>query len=91
MPDYLIACLFVLNILSFVICGLDKHYAKTKKNRIPERTLLLLSFLFGGFGFLTGMVAFRHKTQHWKFIILVPIFCIFQIFVVLLAIKYNVI
>ena len=34
--------------------------------------------LFGGTGALLGMRAFRHKTRHWKFRILVPLFALLQ-------------
>ena len=91
MPELLAACLCAVNILSFVICGLDKHYARTGHRRIPERTLLMSAFLFGSFGMLSGMLVFRHKTLHWKFIVPVPIFCIFHACVVILAFKYNLI
>ena len=37
------------------------------KWRIPEKALLLLSFLGGAIGGILGMLLFRHKTKHWYF------------------------
>jgi len=66
-----------LNLISLGAFGLDKHKAKAKGWRIPERTLLLLA-LFGPFGALAGMLVFRHKTRHTKFL-LVPLFALAQV------------
>ena len=91
MLEFLVACLCAVNVFSFVICALDKHYAKTKRRRISERMLLTSAFLFGSIGMLRGMMVFRHKTKHWKFIVPVPIFCIIHSCAVFLAVKYNLI
>ena len=40
---------------------------------MPEKVLFLLVALGGAWGFLTGMVVFRHKTNHWSFRIGVPV------------------
>ncbi|PKL65451.1 MAG: DUF1294 domain-containing protein [Methanomicrobiales archaeon HGW-Methanomicrobiales-3] len=66
-----------LNLLSLGTFWLDKHRAGVKAWRIPERTLLFLA-LFGPFGALAGMLVFRHKTRHTKFL-LVPLFVLVQI------------
>ena len=66
-----------LNLISLGAFGLDKHKAGMKAWRIPERTLLLLA-LFGPFGALAGMLVFRHKTRHMKFL-LVPLFALAQV------------
>ena len=54
-------------------CGLDKWKAKKGRWRVPEKVLFLLAALGGAWGFLTGMVVFRHKTNHWSFRIGVPV------------------
>ncbi len=74
----LIIFLFV-NVVTFVLFGIDKQKAKERKWRIPEFTLLFWCFLGGALGGLLGMKIFRHKTQHWKFTILIPLFLILQI------------
>ena len=64
----------VWNIIVFFVYGYDKHQAKKEGQRVPEKTLLLLAFFFGGAGAYIGMQSFRHKTKHKSFQILVPIF-----------------
>lgn len=67
-----------------VVYGIDKSFAKNKKRRISEKTLLLLSFLFGGIGAMFGMVLFNHKTSKLKFRILVPLAVVIQVAVIIL-------
>ena len=62
-----------LNILLFLLFGLDKLMSKKKKLRIPELLLLIMSLFFGGIGALFGMVVFNHKTSKLLFRILVPV------------------
>ncbi len=64
----------VWNAFVFVLYGADKRKAKKDAWRIPERTLLLTAFLFGGVGAFLGMLVFRHKTKHTSFTVLVPLF-----------------
>jgi len=47
--------------------GIDKAKAKAGAWRIPEKTLFLVTALFGGLGGTLGMSFFRHKTKHWYF------------------------
>lgn len=72
-------CWVLVNLLTFVLYGVDKLRAKQADRRIPERTLLLLPYLGGSVGALLGMWIFRHKTKHLKFRILVPLALILQI------------
>ena len=51
----------------FLLYGLDKLKAKRNKWRVPERTLLLFTWLMGGVGAFAGMRVFRHKTKHLSF------------------------
>ncbi len=76
----LIAGLLV-NLIAFILYGVDKYKAKKQLWRIPEATLLLFSVLGGGMGSLLGMTAFRHKTKHTKFLVTVPIlFLLYTVF-----------
>ena len=63
----------VMSFACFMAMGIDKLKARAKKWRIPERTLFLLAAMGGALGGIFGMLAFRHKTKHIKFIILVPL------------------
>jgi len=49
--------------------GIDKCCAILKKWRIPERTLLLLGILGGGFGGLLGLFIFNHKKRKYCFLV----------------------
>ena len=75
----IIAALLLVNIVAFAAYGIDKRKAQKNKWRIPENTLLLLAFLGGALGALLGMRLFHHKTKHWKFKILVPLFLVLQL------------
>lgn len=73
MEQTAIIYLFAINVIAFAAYGIDKWKAKHGKWRISEMTLILLAFIGGALGALFGMKVFRHKTQHWKFRVLVPL------------------
>ncbi|MGN0436555.1 MAG: DUF1294 domain-containing protein [Wujia sp.] len=79
----------MMNIISFISYGTDKKRAVNNQWRIPESRLLCLAFAFGGLGAWMGMLHFRHKTKHKKFVILVPIALVVQVAVIGYAIMYN--
>ncbi len=64
-----ITYLIVMSIFTFILYGLDKRRAIKGQYRVPEKALLLLSFLGGAFGGFPAMLIFRHKTrgEHWYF------------------------
>ena len=76
-PDLLI--IYSMSLLTFALFGWDKHFSVYQKTRIPELVLLLFAFLGGAFGALCGMIFFRHKTLHKKFLICVPVFLFVQL------------
>ena len=63
----LLVVLIVMNLLAFALMGIDKAKAKSGAWRIPEKTLFLVTALFGGLGGTLGMKVYRHKTKHWYF------------------------
>ena len=71
--------LFVINIIAFLLMGIDKHKARRGKWRIPEKTLFLTALLGGSIGSILGMYQFRHKTKHTAFVIGMPCILLFQI------------
>ena len=77
------AILVVMNVLAFALMGVDKAKAKAGAWRIPEKTLFMVTALFGGLGGTLGMTFFRHKTKHWYFKLGFPALLVVQ--VVLLA------
>lgn len=80
----------VMNITGFLSMGLDKRKAKHHQNRISEMTLMLIAALGGAAGSWLGMEVFRHKTQHAKFSVGVPVIFAIQIVILLfLNNKFN--
>ena len=79
--------LIAVNVLAFVLMGVDKRRAKQNAWRIPEKTLFGLSLLGGSAGTWAGMYAFRHKTKHWYFVKGMPL--IFFIHVVIACVIYR--
>lgn len=71
--------LVVMNVLAFALMGIDKAKAKRGAWRIPEKTLFLVTALFGGLGGTLGMTFFRHKTKHWYFRLGFPALLVIQI------------
>lgn len=58
--------IIILNLINFILYGIDKYKAKHDMWRISEKTLLTLSIIAGMGGFL-GMEIFHHKTREKKF------------------------
>lgn len=57
----------VTSLITLAFYFADKKKAQKGSWRVPEKTLLLLSFLGGTIGGLIAMANFRHKTKHWYF------------------------
>jgi uncharacterized membrane protein YsdA (DUF1294 family) len=66
---YLYYYLIIINVLSFIIYGIDKYKAIINKWRFSEKFLLLLGLVGGSVGSLLGMIIFRHKTKKIYFYI----------------------
>lgn len=72
--------LIVINAAACLLMCLDKHFARTKKRRIPEAQLMGAALLGGSLGAIAGMYLFRHKTRHLKFTIGLPVILAAQVF-----------
>lgn len=83
----LIYYLIFINIVTLLLFIIDKRKAIKKKWRISELTLLTSSFIGGSIGAMIGMYMFRHKTKHWKFIILIPLSMILHVVLFIYFIK----
>lgn len=80
----------VMSVISFILYKADKKKAIKGQRRIPEKTLLLSSFLFGSIGGLCGMYIIRHKTKHWYFVVINILSLIIHVFVgYLILTKFN--
>ena len=67
MGKFLILYLLIVNLLAFILYGLDKKKAKNGEWRISEKTLLGIASIGGSIGAILGMQIFHHKTKHWYF------------------------
>ncbi|MFD6442190.1 DUF1294 domain-containing protein [Peribacillus sp. NPDC060186] len=71
--------MFTINIVGFVIMGVDKKRARNREYRISEKTLWFWAVIGGGTGTFLGMRHFRHKTKHTTFKWGLPVLMVIQI------------
>lgn len=74
----MVVYLIAINMVTFLVYGLDKWKARHGQWRIPESTLLALAAIGGSVGAWVGMKVWHHKTLHKKFVIGVPVIFILQ-------------
>ena len=77
--SYLAYYLLAVNVVTFIVYGIDKYKAKKAKWRISEATLLLLAVLGGSIGVWMGMKVWHHKTMHKKFKYGIPAILLIQL------------
>ena len=82
MANALLYYLIVINIVTFLVYGIDKWKAKQGSWRISEATLLILAVIGGSIGALLGMKIWHHKTMHKKFKYGLPLILIIQIILI---------
>ena len=73
----------LISIAATILTIVDKVRAKQHEWRIPENTLLLIASIGGAAAMFITMLIIRHKTQHRKFMVGLPIILFYQIIVVL--------
>ena len=64
MTQTIIYILICINVVTFLVYGIDKWKAKQGSWRISEASLLLLAVIGGSIGALLGMQVWHHKTKH---------------------------
>ena len=79
MTEALLYYLIVINVVTFLVYGIDKWKAKQGSWRISEATLLILAAIGGSIGALLGMKIWHHKTMHKMFKFGLPLILIIQI------------
>ena len=77
--------LVVINVVTFIMYGIDKWKAKNAKWRIRETALLGLALLGGSIGAWLGMQVWHHKTLNKKFRYGVPLILFAQIAILFLC------
>ena len=83
----LLFCIIGVNVITFVVYGIDKLKAKKGKWRVPETTLLLLAIVGGSVGAWCGVKVWHHKTIHAKFKYGIPLIMAMQAVLCLYLIK----
>lgn len=81
----LLIILLVMNLVTFIVYGVDKAKARRGSWRIPESVLIGLAVFLGSIGALAGMFFFHHKTRKPKFMIGVPVILVVQIILVVVV------
>ena len=71
-----------INLVTFLLYGVDKWKARKGRWRIPEDSLIWLAVAGGSIGALGAMFLFRHKTRHLKFILGIPAILLLQVLLV---------
>jgi len=84
MTEALLYYIIGVNVLAFLVYGIDKLKAKKGKWRISEATLLMLAIIGGSIGAWLGMKVWHHKTMHRKFKYGIPLILVLQIALLIL-------
>ena len=71
--------LVIINVVGYIIMGVDKKRAIRGAWRISEASLFCTAFLGGALGCTIGMHFFHHKTRHWYFVYGMPFILLVQI------------
>lgn len=69
----------LVNVLAFILYGIDKLKAQKSKWRVPESTLIGIAIIGGSIGAWSGMKVWHHKTLHKKFKYGIPLILVAQI------------
>ena len=79
MVNIILIYVVIVNLLAFILFGVDKWRARNNAWRISEATLFLIALIGGSIGAKIGMHVWHHKTQHLSFVIGIPMIILFQI------------
>jgi len=77
----------IVNLIGFLLMGIDKRKAVKHAFRIPEATLFTIALIGGSIGSIAGMYFFRHKTRHWYFVYGMPAILLLQIALVMFVLN----
>ena len=76
---FILIYLGIMNLVAFLVMGIDKLKAKRRGFRVPEAILFLLAIAGGSIGAILAMYIFRHKTRHHSFTIGMPVILVLQL------------
>lgn len=69
----------VINLIAAAVTVYDKKQARTHGRRVPEKNLFTLAILGGSPAMLVTMHIIRHKTQHRRFMLGLPLIILVQL------------
>lgn len=75
--------LLIINIITFILYGIDKFNAVRGIWRIREIVLFTFSFMGGSLGGFLAMKIFRHKTKNRKFSFGIPIMLLIHLVILI--------
>ena len=90
LPWLIAGYVLAVNLIAFLLFGVDKRRAKKGLWRIPEKTLFLSALLGGCPGAILGMKTFHHKTLHKRFRFGLPAILVLQIILILVWLLWPV-
>ena len=80
--------LLIVNVIGFLLFGIDKYKAIHQKYRISEKALFMIALIGGAYGAYVAMYLFHHKTRKVKFKLGMPVIVLLESY---LLYKYCVI
>lgn len=83
---FLLTYFCIINVIGFVLMGIDKRKARLSAFRVPELTLFTIAVIGGSLGSLLGMYLFHHKTRVKAFKFGMPLILILHIGLILFLI-----
>jgi len=69
--ELIVYYLGVINVITFLVFGIDKYLAMSKLRRVPEKVFYLLAALGGSIGALVGSEVFKHKRRKISFMLVI--------------------
>lgn len=88
--EYVLFYLIGISFFAVLVTCADKFQAINNGQRVPEKTLFVLSILGGSVAMFVTMLIIRHKTKKKRFMLGIPFIVVLQVAVLLLYSNINV-
>lgn len=82
--------LICLNIIGFIMAGMDKRWAIRSQWRLAEKWFFRMAVIGGAPGIYLGCLVFHHKIRNRAFMIGIPVIFIVETGLAVLVYKYVV-
>lgn len=70
--------LLIVNVIGFLLFGIDKYKAIHQDYRISEKALFMIALIGGAYGAYAAMYLFHHKTRKTMFKFGVPVIVLLE-------------